>query len=53
MKDCKRCEYGYRFNIGDYHWFFGCTCPPYNGRAIDEIDVCPKDKNHPTEKGGD
>jgi hypothetical protein len=30
----------------------GCKYPPYQGRWIKQIEKCPKEQDHPTEKGG-
>ena len=51
ITDCKKCEYCYRFSCG-LQWFTGCKHPPYQGRWIKHIEVCPKEQDHPTEKGG-
>ncbi len=48
---CKKCEYCYRFSCGN-QWFMGCKYPPYQGRWIKQIERCPKEQDHPIEKGG-
>ena len=49
---CRKCEYSYRFSSQDGCWFIGCKYPPFRGRWVAQIEECPKDKDHPTEKGG-
>ena len=50
---CRKCKYGYRFSTGDYRWFIGCIYPPFHGRWVAEIKECPKEQDHPTEKGSE
>lgn len=41
---CKKCEYSYRFSCG-YQWFIGCKYPPYQGRWVKQINLCPKEQD--------
>lgn len=40
--ECFCCEYSKVYTANGGFQFLGCSCPPYKGKWIAEIDKCPK-----------